>query len=148
MLPSYSLWSHKYKDLIHNARAPNWSDFKTIRPNQIASFDRHPLDLLSLTLTNSEHWLQARHLTCTYLARCCIICLAQQVSEYYPVWYFRLSKQQVLSLSINNHRVRVIKKEIKEGGEKFRLWKYINGRQKLPTAPLQIVVWEPLQGKL
>ena len=36
----------------------------------------------------------------------------------------------------------------KEGGEKVSVWKYINGRQKLPTAPLQIAVWEPLQGKL
>ena len=40
------------------------------------------------------------------------------------------------------------KKNNKEGGEKVSVWKYINGRQKLPTAPLQIAVWEPLQGKL
>ena len=40
------------------------------------------------------------------------------------------------------------KKKNKEGGEKVSVWKYINARQKFPTAPLQIAVWEPLQGKL
>lgn len=29
--------------------------------DQIAPFDHYPLDILSLTFTNSEHWLQAWH---------------------------------------------------------------------------------------